>query len=107
MEIIDKIYQLMSARNWTAYMLAEQSGVDASTIGHMFAKRQIPKIPTLEKICRAFGLTLAEFFSDGEVNDDNLQLVSLIGTLSPKRKELTKEIIKGHCPQAPMDYMAS
>ena len=51
MEIIDKIYKLMNARNWTAYMLAEQSGVDPSTIGHMFAKRQVPKIPTLEKIC--------------------------------------------------------
>ena len=94
MNIIDKIYQLMEVRGWTAYMLAEQSGVDPSTIGHMFAKRHAPKIATLEKICKAFGITLSEFFADGETSEDNLELVSLIGMLSPKRKELTKEIVK-------------
>ena len=94
MEIIDKVYKLMNARNWTAYMLAEQSGIDPSTIGHMFAKRQVPKIPTLEKICKALGLTLSEFFADDDINEDNLELISLIGTLSPKRKELTKAIVK-------------
>ena len=94
MNIIDKIYQLMNARNWTTYTLAEEAGVGQSTIANMFRKQQVPKIETLEKICKAFGITLSEFFADGETSEDNLELVSLIGTLSPKRKELTKEIVK-------------
>lgn len=94
MNIIDKIYQLMNARNWSSYMLAEQACVSQSTIANMFRKHQVPKIETLEKICKALGLTLSEFFSENNSREDNLELVSLIGTLSPKRKELTKEIIK-------------
>ena len=84
----------MNARNWTTYTLAEEAGVGQSTIANMFRKQQVPKIETLEKICKAFGITLSEFFADGETSEDNLELVSLIGTLSPKRKELTKEIVK-------------
>ncbi len=94
MNVIDKIYQLMNARNWTSYTLAEQAGVNQSTIANMFRKGQIPNVETLEKICRAFGLTLSEFFADGKSNNENFELASMIGTLSPKRKELTKEIIK-------------
>ena len=94
MNIIDKIYQLMNARNWTTYTLAEQAGLNQSTVASLFQRKRTPKIETLEKICKAFGLTLAEFFADGDISDDSLELASLIGTLSPKRKELTKAIIK-------------
>ena len=84
----------MNARNWSTYMLAEQSCVSQSTIANMFRKQQVPKIETLEKICKALGLTLSEFFADEDIDEENLELVSLIGTLSPKRKELTKAIVK-------------
>ena len=94
MNIIDKIYQLMNARDWTTYTLAEEAGVGQSTIANMFRKNQIPKVETLEKICKAFGLSLSEFFADGQSENENFELASMIGTLSPKRKELTKAIVK-------------
>ena len=94
MNIIDKIYQLMNARDWTTYALAKEAGVGQSTIANMFSKGQIPKVETLEKICKAFGLSLAEFFADGQSENENFELASMIGTLSPKRKELTKAIVK-------------
>ena len=94
MNVIDKIYQLMNARNWTTYTLAEQAGLNQSTVASLFQRKRTPKIETLEKICKAFGITLSEFFADGEIDSDNLELVSAIGSLTPKRKELTKEIVK-------------
>lgn len=38
MNIIDKIYQLMNARDWTTYTLAEKAGVGQSTTANMFKK---------------------------------------------------------------------
>ena len=96
MDISNRIYELMEIRGWTTYVLAEQAEMPQSTAASIVSGRIIPKIPTLEKICKAFGITLSEFFMDSEDNENNekIQMASMIGTLSPKRKELTKELIK-------------
>lgn len=93
MDIIDKIYRLMEERKWSTYALSNESGVNQSTIANMFRKNQVPKIETLEKICKAFGLTLAEFFMDEHSKGDDMKLVASLNELSPTRKELTKAII--------------
>ena len=96
MDIQKRIYTLMEARGWSTYSLAEHSGLTQSTVAHIVSEGMIPKIPTLEKICKAFGITLSEFFMEEDIDetDEKFQMVSMISTLSPKRKEITKEIIK-------------
>ena len=54
------------ARGWTEYQLAERSGLPQSTISSWFQKCLTPSFSSLEKICDAFGLTLSQFFADGE-----------------------------------------
>ncbi|MBP3710401.1 MAG: helix-turn-helix transcriptional regulator [Treponema sp.] len=61
---MEKIRAYRIARNWTEYQLAEKSGVPQSTISSWYRKKQIPTIPSVEKICAAFGITLAQFFTD-------------------------------------------
>ena len=96
MDVQKRIYDLMEARGWTTYALAEHAGLAQSTVAHTVSKGKIPTIATLEKICEAFGITLSEFFMEEDIDetDEKFQMVSMIGTLSPKRKELTKAIIK-------------
>ena len=96
MDIQKRIYELMEVRGWTTYALAEHAGLTQSTVAHTVSKGKIPTIATLEKICKAFEITLSEFFMDenSNIDDEKIKIVSMIGTLSPKRKELTKEIIK-------------
>lgn len=62
MDVLQKITELRLARNWSAYQLAEKSGLSTSTISSWYSKNLIPSIPSLEKICQAFGITLSEFF---------------------------------------------
>ena len=62
--ILEKIRKYRIERNWTEYQLAENSGIPQSTISSWYRKNQIPTIPSLEKICKAFGITLAQFFTD-------------------------------------------
>jgi len=54
------------ARGWTEYHLAERSGLPQSTISSWYRKNMIPTILSLEKICDAFGITLAQLFAERE-----------------------------------------
>ncbi len=66
MDIIAKIEKLKNERGWTDYELAQQSMVTQSTIASMKARSSPPKIDTLQAICNAFGITLAQFFLESE-----------------------------------------
>ena len=48
------------------YQLAEHSGLTQSTISSWYRKQMLPTIPSLVKICDAFGITVSQFFLDDE-----------------------------------------
>lgn len=62
MNVLDKIVQLREARKWSEYQLAEKSGLTQSTISSWYRKNMLPTIPSLQKICDAFDITLSQFF---------------------------------------------
>mgnify|MGYP002383622769 CR=1 FL=1 len=61
MDIQKRIKDLMEERGWTDYRLAMESGLSHSTVSNMFKRNNAPTIPTLEAICKAFGITLSQF----------------------------------------------
>lgn len=67
MDVNAKLHKLLEAKGWTVYKLAKQSGLSESTIRNVFHRNNVPSISTLESICQAFGITLAQFFTEGEV----------------------------------------
>lgn len=80
-DVLERITYYRTLKNWTEYQLAEESGLTQSTISSWYRKNTIPSIPSLEKICSAFGITLSQFFS---TEMDNFTLTTL-------QKELLKE----------------
>lgn len=72
MDVLEKITALRLGRHWSEYQLAERSGLTQSTISSWYRKNMIPSIPSLERICDAFGITLSQFFLE-----DNAALASL------------------------------
>jgi len=64
-DILDAISKLREQRDWTEYQLAERSGLPQSTISSWYRKGMIPTVPSLEKICLAFGITLSQLFAEG------------------------------------------
>ena len=62
-DILATITQYRQARGWTEYQLAERSGLPQSTISSWYRKNMIPTVPSLEKICNAFGITLSQLFA--------------------------------------------
>ena len=62
-DILAAITSYREARGWSEYQLAERSGLPQSTISSWYRKNMIPSIPSLEKICTAFDITLSQFFA--------------------------------------------
>lgn len=86
MNILEKITQLREERHWTEYQLAEKSGLTQSTISSWYRKDTLPSIPSLTKICEAFGMTLSQFFLEETnnvvlLNDRQYELITVADKL--------------------------
>ncbi len=92
-----RIKQLMEERGWTDYRLAKESGLSHSTVTNMFNRNNAPTLPTLEAVCRAFGITLSQFFSEGDdpmqFTDEQRLLFSRWSTLTDEQKRLLLELM--------------
>ncbi len=64
MDILRKINKMRLDRGWSIYRLSVESDVPQSTLTNMFNRETLPSITTLASICKAFGISLSEFFSE-------------------------------------------
>lgn len=90
MDVQKRIRQLMEERNWTDYRLAKESGLSHSTVTNMFNRNNAPTLPTLEAVCKAFGITLAQFFTEGnssELTEEQRTLFTKWSTLKDEQKQ--------------------
>ena len=65
-DILAVITAYRQERGWTEYELSERAGLPQSTISSWYRKNMMPTVPSLEKICAAFGITLSQLFAEGE-----------------------------------------
>lgn len=63
----ERLQRLLKERGWSMYRLSLQSGLSQATLANIFRRNTIPSIATLEAICMGFGITLAQFFAEGEM----------------------------------------
>lgn len=61
---LSQVKKLLDERSWTLYKLSVESGIPYSSLNALFRKNNQPTLPTLEKICNGFKITLGEFFAD-------------------------------------------
>lgn len=91
MDAQKRIKQLMNERGWTDYRLAKEANLSHSTVTNMFNRNNAPTLPTLEAVCKAFGITLAQFFSEGngpaEMTEEQRALFAKWSTLTEEQKE--------------------
>lgn len=65
-DVLERITAYRTQKGWSEYQLAEKSGLTQSTISSWYRKNLVPSIPSLEKICKAFGITLSQFFAESQ-----------------------------------------
>ena len=98
MNVIERIHQLRKERGWSVNNLAMEAGLTQSTLSSMLGRNSPPKIETLISLCNAFGITLAQFFSDKEdmeiVTKEEKELITLYRRLPNDKKQALIELIK-------------
>ena len=88
MDTLQRLHQLLDERGWSEYRLAKNCGLSNSTIANIYHRNTVPSITTLEAICAGFGITLSQFFAEGEMVE-----------LTPDLKELFDSWVDLTLPQ--------
>ena len=67
MDVLERLRQLTDERSWSVYRVAHAAGFSEKTVYKIFSRNTKPSIPTLQAICNAFGITLAQIFAEGRM----------------------------------------
>lgn len=98
MDIAARIIELREARGYSTNKLAKLAGVGQSTLREIEQRIKHPTVATIERICTALGITLADFFAPTGDDPDLLpaelrRLLAGAKTLSPEELAAVQAII--------------
>lgn len=80
----------------SANQLAKAAGIGQASLSDVLNRKNKPSFDTLERLCAALGVTLAEFFAD-DVDETPLDLLRLIQSakrLTPEQREAVTRMIE-------------
>lgn len=92
MDVLGKIRALMERYGWSEYQLARRSGVPQSTLNSMFRKNNSPSLYNLDLICKAFGMTLSDFFAEGSAPES--EIMAYWAELNPTQRQLLLDLLR-------------
>ncbi len=101
-DVLDHIKFLMDIKGWTTYRLAEEADVQQSIIYNMFRRNTLPRIDTLERICKGLGITLCDFFvfttdenDCGPLTNEERRLIEISRCLKEERSMRLNALAEG------------
>ena len=77
--------------------MAKECGLSESTIHNIYRRNAQPSIYTLETICKGFGITLSQFFAEGEMVEMTPELKALFEgwrPLTPQQKKAVLTVVE-------------
>lgn len=96
---LERIQELCQERDWSYYQLSKVSGIAYSTLSTMINKHNMPSLPTLQKLCDGFGISVTDFFEPDRnyttLTSDQADCLALFTALSPEDKKLALAYLKG------------
>ena len=97
MDTHKRLRQLLDERGWTEYRLSKECGLSESTLANIFRRNTLPSISTLESICAGFGITLSQFFADGDMVEMTPEMKELFDSwvsLTAEQKKAVMQMIR-------------
>ncbi len=97
MDTHQRLKQLLNERGWTEYRLSKECGLSESTLANIFRRNTLPSLSTLEAICNGFGITLSQFFAEGDMVEMTPEIKELFESwvsLTPEQKKVVMQMIK-------------
>ncbi len=99
MDVKDRLIQLQKQRGWTDYKIAKEAGLSSNTVSNIYRRNNVPSLPTLEALCKAFGITMAQFFAEDELVEltpEVRELVDKWSALTEEQKAAVWQIMKSY-----------
>ncbi len=98
MDALEKILYMQRQRGWTQRELAKRAHISQSTLSSLTRNHFQPTLPTLEALCQAFGITLAQFFAEDpsstQLTDEHKELVRCYSMLTPSQQQAVLTLLK-------------
>jgi len=92
MNIMERIDQLCSQHNISKYRLSQLTGISQSAFSKMSRQQSTLSLETINRICDAFGISLAQFFSESEeypdLTEQQKRLLHYWSSLDEKKRDL-------------------
>ncbi len=67
MDVLARLRELQNEYGWSDYYIAKKAGLSQTTVSNAYKRNNVPNVYTLDAICKAFGLTLSQFFAENEM----------------------------------------
>ena len=61
MKILDRLKDLQQRHGWSDYKIAKEAGLSPNTVSNIYRRGNTPSMVTLEALCKAFGITMAQY----------------------------------------------
>ena len=95
--IADNIIALCKKRDMSKYRLAQLTGISQTV--SFIAKESLPTMPTVEKICDALGVTMAQFFAGMDVpvslSESQQEVLNIWNNLDEKEQNVVIQMLRG------------
>lgn len=97
--VVRKIEQLCKEYHWTYYRLSIESGIPHSTLHNILHRSTVPSVPSIMRICNAFGISMAQFFTENvtidSLSEAEIHLIETYRTFNQAEQDLTNTYMQG------------
>jgi transcriptional regulator with XRE-family HTH domain len=94
-DVLGRLKKLLEDRGLTVYRISKETGIPQSTISTWYSSHNLPPIDKLEIICKALGMSLADFFCDEgtiPINETNRRAAELWQKTDEAQKKLLLDL---------------
>ena len=93
-----RIKELCDKQQITKYRLSQMTGVTQTVLSRIMKGENVPTIQTIEKICAALNISLAQFFAKDEnppdLTAEQREIIETWNGLTPEERERLMKIIR-------------
>lgn len=97
--ISKRIRELCDKKQMSMYALSQKTNISQSSLSNLMKRGSIPTFFTLDRICEGLGITLAQFFAEGDEKPDltseQKKVLETWESLSDKEKKAVETYIRG------------
>ena len=86
-----RLEELFEKYEVSRYRISQKCGIPTTAISKIISKKNVPTIITLERICNAFGITLAQY---AELSGIPVEIIKAWDSLDTKEQEIILRLVR-------------